>query len=334
MRQFNITRVSARSFIKVGAICIAVICLVALCTSLAFAAKTPKQPQLSRPEIVSKTSIQVNWKKISDVNGYYIYVYEQNGMLKMVKAVPGSERTNFIVKNLSYGKTYTFMIRSYKKVKGGKIFSEYGKTRKTIKLAYSKKYKNGYRYYYDASGNVIKDVRGIIGKKKRYKIKVNVKRCVVTVYAWDSKKKGYKIPVKSWLCSPGQVTPTGTWKMSNKHRYWTLFYNSYSQWSMKIHGNILFHTVSYKKYKNKKSLMAKEYNKLGTAASHGCIRMQCEAVKWIYDNCKNGTKVTIYRGSSAGPFGKPKLDKIPSWHTWDPTDPTCKALCKKKGCHQ
>ena len=65
--------------------------MVVLCASLASAAQTPKQPKLNRPEFVSKSSIQVSLKKVSGVNGYYIYVYEQNGMLKMVKVASGSD---------------------------------------------------------------------------------------------------------------------------------------------------------------------------------------------------------------------------------------------------
>ena len=32
---------------------------------------------------------------------------------------------------------------------------------------------------------------------------------------------------------------------------------------------------------------------LGHRASHGCIRMKVKEVKWIYDNCPEGTTVVI-----------------------------------------
>ena len=35
------------------------------------------------------------------------------------------------------------------------------------------------------------------------------------------------------------------------------------------------------------------YNKLGTACSHGCVRLKAGDAKWIYDNVSSGTTVRI-----------------------------------------
>jgi len=35
-------------------------------------------------------------------------------------------------------------------------------------------------------------------------------------------------------------------------------------------------------------------NKLGSPASHGCIRLKVEDARWIYNNCPAGTTVTVY----------------------------------------
>ncbi len=45
--------------------------------------------------------------------------------------------------------------------------------------------------------------------------------------------------------------------------------------------------------------------------------------KWIYNNCKVGTKVTVYRSATSGPLGKPKPIKVSQsrYAYWDPTDP-------------
>ena len=43
--------------------------------------------------------------------------------------------------------------------------------------------------------------------------------------------------------------------------------------------------------------------------------------KWIYENCKLGTKVTVYESRNPGPLGKPKGFKIYGGMAWDPTDP-------------
>ena len=51
-----------------------------------------------------------------------------------------------------------------------------------------------------------------------------------------------------------------------------------------ITGNILFHSVPYTEKYNNASLEYWEYDKLGTSASLGCIRLTVKNAKWIYDN--------------------------------------------------
>ena len=34
---------------------------------------------------------------------------------------------------------------------------------------------------------------------------------------------------------------------------------------------------------------------LGTPASHGCIRLQVEDAKWLFENCKRGSLVIVIR---------------------------------------
>ncbi len=70
-----------------------------------------------------------------------------------------------------------------------------------------------------------------------------------------------------------------------------------------------------------------EYDKLGTKASLGCIRLKVEDAKWIYDNCVSGTKVEFYSSETSGPLGKPTAQKISEDEEvrgWDPTDPDAK----------
>lgn len=80
-------------------------------------------------------------------------------------------------------------------------------------------------------------------------------------------------------------------------------------------------------------LEVEEYNHLGETRSLGCIRLNCRDAKWIFDNCALGTKVTITTAESSGPLKKPAGIQIPSWHTWDPTDPTAQWRCRENGCH-
>ncbi len=166
--------------------------------------------------------------------------------------------------------------------------------------------------------------------KYPYLIKVNKLMNTVTIYKKDAKGK-YTVPVKAMVCSTGKYTPIGTYRTKAKYRWRILFGNVYGQYATRITGHILFHSVYYYK-KNPATLSAKEFNKLGTSASMGCIRLQVADTKWIYDNCGIGTTVVIYNSKNPGPLGKPKAVKVSSKTKWDPTDTTNKSnpLNKKK----
>lgn len=179
-------------------------------------------------------------------------------------------------------------------------------------------YENGYKYYYK-SGVRQTDIRNIIGKQSSYLIKINKQMSCVTVYAKDG-SRGYIIPVVAFACSPGAGTPTGTFHTSDKYR-WHALYGAQGQWCTRITGHILFHSLPYTHFNNR-TMMPNQYNRLGTWASSGCIRLRAIDAKWIYDNCASGTTVTIYNSSAAGPLGKPVYAKIPAYQNWDPTDPT------------
>lgn len=162
-------------------------------------------------------------------------------------------------------------------------------------------------------------------KSLEYYIKVNYKAQVVTIYTQDKNGKFTK-PVKAMVCSTGTHTPTsGVYKTPNRFRWLRMIGGVYSQYCTQIVGDILFHSVPYLERGNHASLEYWAYDKLGTRASLGCIRLTCKDAKWIYDNCKLGTKVEFYSSSNPGPLGKPSARKISSAPNnvrgWDPTDP-------------
>lgn len=182
-------------------------------------------------------------------------------------------------------------------------------------------YEGGYKFYYK-NGVKQLDLDGILPKQSSYYIRVNRTACTVTVYAKDG-NNGYIIPVKRFACSvglPSTPTPTGTYRTLNKYRWHTLMGPSYGQYCTRIVGGILFHSVAGYNMTSY-NLKASDYNKLGSPASHGCVRLCVRDAKWIYDNCSLGTTVNIYDSANPGPLGKPSTIKIPSWQNWDPTDP-------------
>lgn len=172
-----------------------------------------------------------------------------------------------------------------------------------------------------------KEVTPKTENKNPYYIKINYTQNVVTIYGKDD-KGNYTKPIKAMVCSTGSATPTsGTYKMSYKYRWLALYGGVYGQYCTRIVGHILFHSVPYLESGNKGSLEYWEYDKLGTSASAGCIRLTVQDAKWIYDNCKSGTEVEFYSDSNPGPLGKPTAQKISGDETvrgWDPTDPDAK----------
>lgn len=159
-----------------------------------------------------------------------------------------------------------------------------------------------------------------------YLVKVNRALDCITVYGKDSNSE-YTVPVKAFACSTareGHETPLGTFRTSGKSLWCLMVDGTYSQYAYRIYGGIMFHSVPCFT-KNYDALETAEYNKLGSHASLGCVRLSVIDAKWIYDNCPSGTTVVIYEDfSSPGPLGKPGTIQIPDGHPlggWDPTDP-------------
>ncbi len=159
----------------------------------------------------------------------------------------------------------------------------------------------------------------------KYYIKVNYKANTITIYGKDENNQ-YTVPVKAMICSTGKDTPrSGVYKTSSKYRWHTLNGGVAGQYCTRIVGHILFHSVPYSEKYNPASLKYNAYDKLGTTASAGCIRVTVADAIWIYNNCASGTMVEFYASSNPGPLGKPSARKIASESSavrgWDPTDP-------------
>lgn len=162
--------------------------------------------------------------------------------------------------------------------------------------------------------------------KYPYLVKVNRVLNCVTVYTKDSNGK-FTVPYKSMACSTGKYinnTPLGTFKVSSRYTWRLMVDGTHSQYATRFYGGILFHSVPcYSPHKNQ--LEYEEFNKLGSPASLGCVRLNVQDAKWIYDNCPYGTTVIVYDDeTSPGPLGKPSVIKIPEdspYRGWDPTDP-------------
>jgi len=161
-----------------------------------------------------------------------------------------------------------------------------------------------------------------------YRIDVLRNQNVVLIYALDENGQ-YTVLQNAFLCSTGPGTPSGSFRISEKFRWRALFRTAkvhypyvYGQYATRITGDILFHSVPYET-QNPGDLKADEFNKLGTEASLGCVRLMVAGVKWIYDNCPAGTPVQVYdvdRLYITRPVA-PVIDTTDTCCGWDPTDP-------------
>ena len=101
--------------------------------------------------------------------------------------------------------------------------------------------------------------------------------------------------IKEMKCSGGteeKSTPIGTYYTNQKiESAWIEKYNMGAYYWVRFYGEYLFHSVPYDKDWN---MIQEEYAKLGTPASHGCIRLAFEDAKWLYEALPLGVKVKIY----------------------------------------
>ena len=64
-----------------------------------------------------------------------------------------------------------------------------------------------------------------------------------------------------------------------------------------------------------------EYDKLGTAASAGCVRLTVADAKWIYDNCASGCYVEFCTTLNVSKPSAAKISSNEACRNYDPTDP-------------
>lgn len=137
----------------------------------------------------------------------------------------------------------------------------------------------------------------IKGALKGYQLKVSIDKQKVYAYALDDNYE-YTRLVRTMTCSTGLAdtpTPKGTFKNTGPGPKWHYFkkYDCWAQYPYYIYGNIWFHSVLYSE-KDEDSLLWGSVYKLGSPASHGCVRLAVEDAKWIHNNCAAGTTVIVY----------------------------------------
>lgn len=147
-----------------------------------------------------------------------------------------------------------------------------------------------------------------------YRIDVDLTNQICTVYGvYDNKSTKALMSEFVSTARKGKTTPTGNFKISasngRKAKLRTAKMASgkaYAEYLCRFHGAKCMHTVPYKKRQTTGHVSKTEFNKLGTPASAGCVRMPWKLAKYIYERCPVGTPVRVFNGKAgAYPMGKP-----------------------------
>ena len=133
----------------------------------------------------------------------------------------------------------------------------------------------------------------------KYLLMVDVTNQITRAFTCDAEGL-YTVLVREMICSTGtqkNPTPLGTTIMPKKRARWGYFptWDSHAQYLTRIDSANAFHSVLYSE-PDESTLSVKSFEALGTRASHGCVRLLVSDAKWIYDNCGEGTIITVYEG--------------------------------------
>jgi len=162
---------------------------------------------------------------------------------------------------------------------------------------------------------------------KSYRIDIDLTNQIATVYGIYSDKSA-KALMSEFVSTArkGKTTPTGNFKIQGasggrKAKLRTAKMSSgksYAEFLCRFHGAKCMHTVPYKTRQTTGHVFKSEFNKLGTPASSGCVRMPWKMAKYIYEKCPVGTPVRVFKGTKGKyPMGKPK--KYTATKDIDPT---------------
>lgn len=153
---------------------------------------------------------------------------------------------------------------------------------------------NGKTYDFGKNGKITVTVTGPWSVKVQRGNSSNGNQCFVVVYRGSTAVKAFACSTsRTDLIAAGRGTPTGTFSIKDKLYWHELMGPSWGQYCSHITSDILFHSVPNLRYRDPYSLETWEYNKLGSPASAGCIRLSVMHAKWLFDNVPIGTPVTI-----------------------------------------
>ena len=158
---------------------------------------------------------------------------------------------------------------------------------------------------------------------EKYYLVLDLKSQVVTVYLKNETGEYTDADiVRRFLCSSGSnrpktddpkdigsPTPRGVWKIGGRQRFGRFAsFSDRARYWVQIVGDNLFHSVMYDK-DDFSTLVASPYGNLGSAVSHGCVRLHVEDAKWLYYYACPGTTILVTDSQKGDSVLKASLKK-------------------------
>lgn len=179
----------------------------ATCTVTVEADTDPVVPPLKVSSITAKSasynSIQLNWKKVNNADGYEVYrATSKNGTYKRMKLIQKGSTVKYKSTKLKFNKKYYYKVRAYKKAVGTTVYAPYSKVvsaktkvaapKVTLKKASSTSARVSWKKTAGAKGYQIKYS---LKKKSAFKT-VNINKAGKRKYTIAGLKSGKKYYVK------------------------------------------------------------------------------------------------------------------------------------------
>lgn len=278
----------------------------------------PKKAAITSVKADPRKCITVKWEKRTG-SGYQVKISRYSDFdYATTFNIESANTLSRKISNLTADKNYYIKARAYRTYEGRTTYGQWSDVKKVktydtgwLYMANGERYYykdgtplkgsqklDGKRYYFDTTSGELRGATATMWNKikktksdTQYIIAVSKDTHVVCVYKG---KAGDWTVHKYYRCSTGAKgteTPSGTFKTPGTHMKRFGAVSGYSAWyATRIVGDVCFHSVLYQIG----SKTAFVDSRLGLNISHGCIRMNINSAKWIYDNIPAKTKVVIY----------------------------------------
>ena len=158
-------------------------------------------------------------------------------------------------------------------------------------------YIDGNTYSFDSKGWLIEQDQAMLSKAQYYSsstgylILVDRAKCKTAIFKGSYGNWSYD---KYWSCcvgKPSTPTITGIYYLGYKQLYFDPEDGGRCWYKSQIYGSYLFHSVIYYRDSGPYDILD---GTMGEQVSHGCVRLDIQNAKYIYDSVPSGTTVVIY----------------------------------------